>query len=218
MERESALVFLNSSIFVVSMILKFPQIFTVIAAKNARGVSVRSLLLELIGFLVFLTYQTYYEYPPVTYLEYPILIAQDAILLMFVLFFNGNIGTALPYAILLIIGWRLLTVHKVIIDVAMNMSTFISASSKYAQLKSLRETRDSGQVSALTWGFAVYTSAARICTTMMTTEDPAVVTRFVVICALNLWVLIYILYYRKGKEEKKDQKEQQSKKQHPKAE
>ncbi|XP_042189474.1 solute carrier family 66 member 3 isoform X2 [Callorhinchus milii] len=204
MERESALVFLNSSIFVVSMILKFPQIFTVIAAKNARGVSVRSLLLELIGFLVFLTYQTYYEYPPVTYLEYPILIAQDAILLMFVLFFNGNIGTALPYAILLIIGWRLLTVHKVIIDVAMNMSTFISASSKYAQLKSLRETRDSGQVSALTWGFAVYTSA--------------VVTRFVVICALNLWVLIYILYYRKGKEEKKDQKEQQSKKQHPKAE
>ncbi|XP_051880583.1 solute carrier family 66 member 3 isoform X2 [Pristis pectinata] len=100
MELESVLLLANSTTLIVCMVLKFPQIVTVIAAKNAWGVSVRSLVLELIGFLVFLTYQTYYEYPLATYLEYPILIAQDVILLMCVLFYNGNIGTALPYAIL----------------------------------------------------------------------------------------------------------------------
>ncbi|XP_041043843.1 solute carrier family 66 member 3 isoform X2 [Carcharodon carcharias] len=120
MTPESGLLLLaNVSTLAVCLVLKLPQIFTVVAAKNARGLSVRSLLLELTGFLVFLTYQTYYEYPLATYLEYPILIIQDAILLMCVLFYNGNIGTALPYSILFILGWRLITIHKFIIDLAM---------------------------------------------------------------------------------------------------
>ncbi|XP_072417986.1 solute carrier family 66 member 3 isoform X2 [Chiloscyllium punctatum] len=109
----------NTSSLLVCSVLKLPQIITVISAKTARGLSVRSLLLELIGFLIFLTYQTYYEYPLTTYLEYPVLIVQDVILLMCILFYNGNIGTALPYTILFIIGWRLLTIHKLIIDLAM---------------------------------------------------------------------------------------------------
>ncbi|XP_067840379.1 solute carrier family 66 member 3 isoform X1 [Heptranchias perlo] len=202
MEPESALVLANSSTFIVCMVLKFPQIFTVIAAKNARGLSLRSLLLELTGFLVFLTYQIYYEYPLSTYLEYPILIAQDAILLMCVLFYNGNIGTALPYAILFIIGWRLLTIHKFIIDLAMNLSTSISALSKYAQLQTLWKTHDSDQVSALTWSFAIYTTCTRIFTTLMTTQDSAVLIRYVVLCLLNIWVLTTIIYYRKAGKKK----------------
>ncbi|XP_060709453.1 solute carrier family 66 member 3 isoform X2 [Hemiscyllium ocellatum] len=135
----------NISSLLVCSVLKLPQIITVISAKTARGLSVRSLLLELIGFLIFLTYLTYYEYPLTTYLEYPVLIVQDVILLMCILFYNGNIGTALPYTILFIIGWRLLTIHKLIIDLAMSLSTCISALSKYVQLQSLWKTHDSDQ-------------------------------------------------------------------------
>ncbi|XP_051880582.1 solute carrier family 66 member 3 isoform X1 [Pristis pectinata] len=197
MELESVLLLANSTTLIVCMVLKFPQIVTVIAAKNAWGVSVRSLVLELIGFLVFLTYQTYYEYPLATYLEYPILIAQDVILLMCVLFYNGNIGTALPYAILFVIGWRLLTIHKLIIDLAMNLSTYISALSKYAQLQSLWTAQNSDQVSALTWSFAIYTTCTRVFTTLMTTQDTAVIIRYVVLGLLNVWVLTTIIYYRK---------------------
>ncbi|XP_078069252.1 solute carrier family 66 member 3 [Mustelus asterias] len=188
----------NVSTLTVCMVLKLPQIITVIAAKNARGLSVRSLLLELTGFLVFLTYQTYYEYPLITYLEYPVLIVQDAILLMCVLFYNGNIGTALPYTVLFILCWRLITIHRLIIDLAMNLSTFISALSKFAQLQSLWKTCDSGQVSALTWGFAIYTICARIFTTLMTTQDTAVLFRYAVIGVLNTWVFATIIYYRKA--------------------
>ncbi|XP_067878760.1 solute carrier family 66 member 3 [Heterodontus francisci] len=199
MQPDSALLLAaNASILTVCLVLKLPQIFTVIAAKNARGLSVRSLLLELTGFLVFLTYQTYHEYPLATYLEYPILIAQDAILLICVLFYNGNIGTALPYAILFIIGWRLLTIHRLIIDLAMNLSTCISAFSKYAQLQSLWKIRDSDRVSALTWSFAIYTTCTRIFTILMTTQDTAVLVRYAVIGVLNIWVLTTIIYYRKA--------------------
>lgn len=37
-------------------------------------------LLPVCRFLVFMSYQMYYDYPPLTYLEYPILIAQGDIL------------------------------------------------------------------------------------------------------------------------------------------
>ncbi|KAG8538430.1 hypothetical protein GDO81_022674 [Engystomops pustulosus] len=70
------LVFANWSTLVVCMVLKFPQILSVMAAKSAEGLSLNSVLLEVTGFLVFLRYQMYYDYPMETYLEYPILIAQ----------------------------------------------------------------------------------------------------------------------------------------------
>lgn len=80
--------------------------------------------LSLPRFLVFLRYQCYYEYPLLTYLEYPILIAQgnrappcparpwapppshseplppDAILLLCVFHFNGNVFASAPYVAL----------------------------------------------------------------------------------------------------------------------
>ncbi|KAJ6654079.1 hypothetical protein lerEdw1_007505 [Lerista edwardsae] len=80
-------------------------------------------------------------------------------------------------------GWYVLTLQKWIIDLAMNMSTLVSAASKFAQLQCLWQTRDSGQVSALTWGLAVYTCA--------------ILVRFIVMLALNVWVLATVLHYRK---------------------
>ncbi|XP_006765241.2 PREDICTED: PQ-loop repeat-containing protein 3, partial [Myotis davidii] len=153
--------------------------------------------LPLPRFLVFLRYQVYYEYPLLTYLEYPILIAQDFILLLCVFRFNGNVYRAAPYVALFVTSWFLLTLQKWIIDLAMNLCTFISAASKFAQLQCLWKTQDSGAVSALTWGLASYTSATRIITTLMTTNDLTILTRFVVTLALNLWVTATVLRYRK---------------------
>ncbi|KAG9336880.1 hypothetical protein JZ751_003228 [Albula glossodonta] len=121
-------------------------------------------------FIVFITYQMYYDYPPPTYLEYPILIAQ---------------------------GWQLLTVQKWIIDLAMSLCTFISAGSKFAQLQCLWESKDSGQVSALSWGMATYTCLARVFTTVVTTGDMQVLVRFIVMTVLNGWVTAVVLYYRR---------------------
>ncbi|XP_066496078.1 solute carrier family 66 member 3 isoform X3 [Tiliqua scincoides] len=150
-----------------------------------------------LSFLVCLRYMSYYDYPLPTYVEYPIIIIQDVILLLFVLHYSGKMKHALSYTVMFVAGWYLMTLQKWIIDLAMNMSTLVSTASKYAQLKYLWQTRDSGQVSALTWGIAVYTCATRIFTTLMTTNDIAVLVRFIVMLALNLWVIATILHYRK---------------------
>ncbi|XP_032357169.1 solute carrier family 66 member 3 [Etheostoma spectabile] len=187
----------NFSTLFVCMVLKFPQIFALMRAKSTAGVSLNSLLLELIGYIVFVTYQMYYDYPPPTYLEYPILIAQDAILLLLILHYNGSLRHSLIYTLLFVGGWRLLTVEKWIIDLAMSLCTFISAASKLAQLQCLWRSKDAGQVSALSWALATYTCMARIYTTTVTTGDTQVMVRFIAMTLLNMWVLLTVLYYQR---------------------
>ncbi|XP_053315105.1 solute carrier family 66 member 3 [Spea bombifrons] len=196
------LVFANWSTLLVSMVLKFPQILSVMAAKSAEGLSLNSVLLELSGFLVFLRYQIYYDYPMETYLEYPMLIAQDAVLLLFIFHFSGSLKSAVTYVGMFVALWNLLVLRKWMIDVALNLCTVISASSKVLQLQYLWKTKDSGQASALTWAFATYTSATRIFTTLMTTGDKAVLLRFVVVLFLNAWVTLVIMKYKKKKSTK----------------
>lgn len=43
-----------------------------------------------------------------------------------------------------------------------NLCTLISAASKLAQLQCLWQTKDSGQVSALTWSMSAYTCASKL--------------------------------------------------------
>lgn len=197
------LVFANWSTLVVCMVLKFPQILSVMAARSAEGLSLGSVLLEVTGFLVFLRYHMYYEYPMETYLEYPILIAQDAVLLLFILYYSGSMRNALSYAGMFFGLWNVLVLKKWLIDIALNLCTLISASSKFLQLQHLWRAKDSGQASALTWGMATYTCATRIFTTLVTTGDIAVLVRFIVMLILNCWVVFTILKYRKKPEVKK---------------
>lgn len=203
MDSDTLLHAANFTTLFVCMVLKFPQIFVLMRAKSTAGVSLNSLLLELIGFIVFVTYQMYYDYPPPTYLEYPILIAQDVILLLLILHYNGSLRQSLIYALVFIGGWQLLTVKKWVIDLAMSLCTFISATSKLAQLQCLWKTKDSGQVSALSWGLATYTCMARIYTTTVTTGDMQVLVRFIAMTLLNLWVLLTVLYYQRNSGSKK---------------
>ncbi|KAK1894336.1 Solute carrier family 66 member 3 [Dissostichus eleginoides] len=197
MQSDTLLHAANFSTLLLCMVLKFPQIFALMRAKSSAGVSFNSLLLELLGYIVFVTYQMYYDYPPPTYLEYPILIAQDAILLLLILHYNGSLKQSLLYTLLFVGGWRLLTLEKWIIDSAMSLCTFISAASKFAQLQCMWKSKDAGQVSALSWAMATFTCIARIYTTTVTTGDMQVLVRFVVMTLLNMWVLLTVLYYQR---------------------
>ncbi|KAM3850792.1 solute carrier family 66 member 3 [Vipera latastei] len=191
----------NWSTIAACLVLKLPQGAALLAARSARGVSLESLVLELGGFLVCLRYMSYYRYPQLTYIEYPLMIVQDIILCLLVLHFNGKMKHALPYTVIFVAGWYAITLQEWILDLSMNLSTVVSAASKLAQLQCLWQTRDSEQVSATTWGLATYTCAARIFTTLMTTKDSTVLIRFVVMMALNVWVIATILEYRKAKKQ-----------------
>uniref|UniRef100_A0A8D0BMW0 Solute carrier family 66 member 3 n=1 Tax=Salvator merianae TaxID=96440 RepID=A0A8D0BMW0_SALMN len=187
----------NWSTILVCLVLKVPQGAALLRARSARGISLESLVLELCGFVVCLRYMSYYNYSLPTYVEYPIIIVQDVILLLFILHYSGKMKHALPYTVIFVAGWYILSLQKWILDLAMNLSTVVSAASKLAQLRCLWQTKDSGQVSATTWGLATYTCATRIFTTLMTTKDATVLVRFITMMILNLWVIATVLHYRK---------------------
>ncbi|NWS68820.1 PQLC3 protein, partial [Crotophaga sulcirostris] len=149
------------STWAVCAVMKLPQLAAVLAAGSAQGLSSHCFM-SLFSFLVFLRYQIYYDYPLQTYLEYPIIIAQDAILLLLIMHFSGKTRRALFYAVIFWGGWYVLTLQKWIIDLAMNLCTLVSAASKLAQLRCLWETKDSGEVSALTWSMSAYTCASKL--------------------------------------------------------
>ncbi|XP_061098646.1 solute carrier family 66 member 3-like [Conger conger] len=195
---EAVLHVANLSTMLLCMVLKLPQIFLLMKLKSAKGVSLRALLLELTGYIVFVIYQMYYEYPLPTYMEYPVLIFQDTILLFLILHYSGNLKQSVIYSTMFVGAWQLLTHQKWILDLAMSLCTFISAGSKFVLLQCLWESRDSSHVSTLSWTMSTYTCMARIFTTVMTTGDLQVMARFIAMTILNMWVTATVLYYKQG--------------------
>ncbi|XP_031437537.1 solute carrier family 66 member 3-like [Clupea harengus] len=187
---------LNMSATLICMVLKLPQIILLGNAKSTKGVSLRALLLELTGYIVFASYQKHHGFPIATYLEYPILVAQDSILLLLILHLDGNLWQSLIYSLVFVTGWQLLTWQSWIIDLALSFCTFISGSSKFTQLQCLWASGDAGQVSALSWALSTCTCIARIFTTILSTGDLQVLLRFCVLTTLNGWVFLTVVYYK----------------------
>ncbi|XP_076129036.1 solute carrier family 66 member 3-like [Alosa pseudoharengus] len=187
---------INISATLICMVLKVPQIFLLLNTKCTKGVSLRALLLEITGYIVFATYQKHHGYPIATFLEYPIMVAQDSVLLLMMLHYDGNLWQSLIYSLAYVVGWQLLSLQGWIIDLALSFCTFISGSSKFSQLQCLWASGDAGQVSALTWAMATYTCIGSIFTTISTTGDLKVLLRFFVLTTLNGWVFVTIVYYR----------------------
>uniref|UniRef100_A0A4W5MLZ8 Solute carrier family 66 member 3 n=1 Tax=Hucho hucho TaxID=62062 RepID=A0A4W5MLZ8_9TELE len=188
---------LNYSTFCLCLVSKIPSIVLVARAKSSKGFSLKGLLLELTGYVVFVTYQIHHAAPSSTFLEYPILIAQDTVLLLLILYYNGEAKHSLIYIALFVGGWKLVTLQDWIIDLAMSLCTLISASSKFASAQCLYQSKDSSGVSALAWSISCYTCLARMFTTIMTTADIQVLTRFTVLSSLNGFVLAMIFHYRR---------------------
>uniref|UniRef100_A0A8K9WRX5 Solute carrier family 66 member 3 n=1 Tax=Oncorhynchus mykiss TaxID=8022 RepID=A0A8K9WRX5_ONCMY len=174
---------LNYSTFCLCLVSKIPSIVLVARAKSSKGFSLKGLLLELTGYVVFVTYQIHHAAPSSTFLEYPILIAQEMTNIAHCQFVGG---------------WKLVTLQDWIIDLAMSLCTLISASSKFASAQCLYQSKDSSGVSALAWSISCYTCLAH--------SDQfvafgslilPVLTRFAVLSSLNGFVLAMIFHYRR---------------------
>lgn len=72
---------------------KFPQIHTIYQQKSAQGISLKSLTIEVISYSVSTLYNFTNGYRLMNYFEYIILLIQDYILVVIVLFYRKQITT-----------------------------------------------------------------------------------------------------------------------------
>ncbi|XP_077991751.1 solute carrier family 66 member 3-like isoform X2 [Glandiceps talaboti] len=166
---------LNLFCVVPCIVLKVPQIWTIFKNRSTKGVSTTSVLLEWFGYTVILMYQYANDYPIISYAEWIFINIQEFILVQMVLFYqNVSIARITLSGLLYFVFIGSVALESIplwILAGLMSLVTPISASSKILQLQKIVSSRDSGQVSLITWMTALMTATGRIITTLIQTQD-----------------------------------------------
>jgi len=181
-------------------VLKIPQILKLISVKSANEMSTLGLFLELTSYTVMTSYNYTNGYSLLSYLEYPIILIQEYILIFFVLKYLKKINiwsflSAITYFALsscLLLG----IVPKIVLTFLAPMCTPISASSKIVQLLAILEAKNAESVSPLTWFISAFTNLTRVFTIWMDSADILLLVNFIISLLLSSSIMFSALYYR----------------------
>ncbi|XP_077280613.1 solute carrier family 66 member 3 [Temnothorax americanus] len=181
-------------------VLKIPQILKLISVKSADEMSTLGLFLELTSYTVMTSYNYTNGYSLLSYLEYPIILAQEYILIFFVLKYLNRINMwsflgAIVYFTLsscLLLG----IVPKIVLTLLAPMCTPISASSKVVQLLAILRAKNAESVSPLTWFISAFTNLTRVFTIWIDSADILLLGNFIISVLLSSSIMFSALYYR----------------------
>ncbi|KAL6256524.1 hypothetical protein P5V15_012637 [Pogonomyrmex californicus] len=181
-------------------VLKIPQILKLISVKSAEEMSMLGLFLELTSLTVMTSYNYTNGYSLLSYLEYPIILAQEYILIFLVLKYLSriNIWSLVGATIYFALSSCLLLeiVPKIVLTFLAPMCTPISASSKVVQLLAILRAKNAESVSPLTWFISAFTNLTRVFTIWMDSADILLLTNFIISVLLSSSIMFSALYYR----------------------
>lgn len=181
-------------------VLKIPQILKLVSVKSADEISTLGLFLELTSYTVMTSYNYTNGYSVLSYLEYPIILVQEYILIFLVLKYLNRINV---WSLSCAVTYFTLTtcllseiVPKIVLTFLAPMCTPISASSKVIQLLSILRARNAESVSPLTWFISAFTNFTRIFTIWMDSADVLLLGNFIISVLLSSSIMFSALYYR----------------------
>ncbi|KAK0174280.1 hypothetical protein PV327_011034 [Microctonus hyperodae] len=150
---------------VACFILKIPQILSLLTLKSAKGISKLGLMLELTSYTVMTCYNYTNDYALLSYLEYPVILIQEFVLIYLVMKYLNRINImtislALCYFIISICLIKQI-IPNVFLTILASMCTPISALSKIVQLFAIIRAKNSESVSLLTWIISVFTNISK---------------------------------------------------------
>ncbi|KAL6425613.1 hypothetical protein ACFW04_009626 [Cataglyphis niger] len=181
-------------------VLKIPQILKLISVKSADEMSTLGLFLELTSYTVMTSYNYTNGYSVLSYLEYPIILMQEYILIFLVLKYLNriNIWSFLCAVIYFALSACLLLeiVPKIVLTFLAPMCTPISASSKIVQLLAILRAKNAESVSPLTWLISAFTNLTRVFTIWMDSADVLLLGNFIISVLLSSSIIFSALYYR----------------------
>ena len=176
-----------------SLVLKLPQIATVVRSGSVAGLSLQSLLLETTAFTVGFCYNSGLGYPLDSYFEYVLLIPQDVLLVLLTLRLSGRLTVswlaALGAAAAVATGLASGAASPALLRLLLSFAMPIGFSSKIVQLRAILTSRDARSISLATWLLAALTSVARIITTVAQTQDVTLLGYF----SMNLLLITLIV-------------------------
>ncbi|KAI1297922.1 Mannose-P-dolichol utilization defect 1 protein [Halotydeus destructor] len=192
---------LSLSTTAICVVLKLPQILTIISNKSVDGLSTPSLMLEFWSYLTTVSYSIYFDYPFGLYSEYPFLLIQDVLILILIINYEDRDNTVLrafiptAVAIHLTIGLKL--VPKWLPVVALSCSSPVGVLSKGLQLYEIISKKDAGHVSPTSWLLNCISSLCRLLSYCLSVADKTLVISLTFSTALNLAVALAAKMYQK---------------------
>ncbi|XP_063708009.1 solute carrier family 66 member 3 [Culicoides brevitarsis] len=184
---------------------KVPQIQSVRSLRSAEGLSVTGLLMETCSYTVSMLYNYVNRYALLNYLEYPILLLQEYVLVYYVLLYKGildgrncKIFIGIYWLVAFFFAFNVLPAW--ILVVLLPFTTPVSATSKVLQLVEILRTKESETVSLMTWFISAFSNATRIYTVMLDSGDAMLLANFTVSTVLSSLVLLAAWYYKKPKQ------------------
>ncbi|KAJ8973562.1 hypothetical protein NQ317_009586 [Molorchus minor] len=184
---------------------KIPQIVTVLKVKSAKGINVIGLLMELVSYTVMMSYNYRNGYAILSYLEYPIILVQEIILIVCVLKLKNMLNTSsfIIAAIYILIAISFLTgiAPLGLLTFLVPLCTPVSVSSKVVQLAEILRTKNSESISVLTWFISAFTNFTRVFTILMESMDFTLLLNFSVNTLLSTSVMLAAYFYKHPKKD-----------------
>ncbi|XP_073837264.1 solute carrier family 66 member 3-like [Musca autumnalis] len=183
------------------LFIKVPQINTIRENKSSKGISILGLCLELFSYTVMMSYNYTNRYEFLSYMEYPILLLQEYVLIYFAFKYQNLLGlrtkiVAVLYVIIaLLIYLRLFPL--VILQFLVPFCTPIGATSKVLQLIAILRTKDASSVSRTTWALSAFTNMTRIYTVYVQSHDWMLLSNFLISTFLSSSVFLAACVYKK---------------------
>jgi len=188
------------------LVIKVPQIKTIKEHRSAKGISVFGLCLELFSYTVTMSYNYSRSYDFLSYMEYPILLLQEYVLIYYVFKYQNLLGrktqiAAVFYcAIVTLVYFKLFPI--IILTFLVPFCTPIGATSKVLQLIAILKNKNSESVSRTTWALSAFTNLTRIYTVYFQSGDWILLSNFLISTFLSSSVFAAACVYKTKKPKK----------------
>ncbi|XP_058870541.1 mannose-P-dolichol utilization defect 1 protein-like [Acipenser ruthenus] len=189
---------LGIGIIAGSVMVKLPQIFKLLGAKSAEGLSFNSILLELLAITGTMAYSIANSFPFSAWGEALFLMLQTVVIGFLIQHYRGNalrgLGFIAVYLALVSLLLSPLTPRSVVTTMqATNMPAVVI--SRLIQAGTNFRNGHTGQLSAITVFLLFAGSLARIFTSVQETGDPLMALTYVVSSCCNGIIAAQLLYY-----------------------
>ncbi|XP_014717033.1 mannose-P-dolichol utilization defect 1 protein isoform X1 [Equus asinus] len=193
---------LGLSLVAGSLLVKLPQVFKILGAKSAEGLSLQSVMLELVALTGTMVYSITNIFPFSSWGEALFLMLQTITICFLILHYRGQtvkgVAFLACYALVLLVLLSPLTPLAVVTLLqASNVPAVVVG--KLLQAVTNYRNGHTGQLSAVTVVLLFGGSLARIFTSIQETGDPLMAGTFVVAALFNGLIVAQLLFYWNAK-------------------
>ncbi|XP_063393527.1 uncharacterized protein LOC134678759 [Cydia fagiglandana] len=185
--------------------MKVPQIQHLRQARNADGLMLQAMIMEISGYTTMTLYNYTNSYSLITYLEYPLILLQSYILLYYTLKYKRKLYRTVTTASA-VTYWTIVVcfvtgiLPSSILTYLTPLCTPLSGMSKVMYIVGIIMDGNADAVSLTTWVISIATNLARIFTVYTDSKDFNLMTNFTISTILSTGVLVTAIIFKCGPE------------------